>query len=538
MCRSIQVSLDVKSCSIVVTILFCTFFASIYTRSNSSFVDVVQADLLTNHEHAKHPKDTKLPGPTESWKFFLTTAILFQRNNSILIIGLARWYFFEGCEKHKDHCVHVEDTAPDSWKTGKNNLLRTPRETDPPWECVLPNFEVSTRIWFGPNGATIDAKSNGITENMVCAFDRKDVDLSAISKQQREIQVFIRQQGKSETEAKFHIPTDSLVIGNFVPETIPSDHHEEFFFYPKEDRRRPPLDNFPRISQCTAGLYNEKGMYWALEWVVHHFNIGIQHIFLGIHASPDSSEWEHFRNLYQYFISTGRLSLISTHIPGLRWGGHSVYREVFYNECLYYTKLRSELASVWDIDELLVPHTLQPVYNLLYDEFNAQEATLDKFCSFSFHSLSPTRKVGFMNGIGFLGDRFPYRMHEPEDSWKKTMSFSDNMMQSGIHIPGGCLVSGIDHSVWPGRTEGAYWFPKEKMAIHHFRDVFRQRAHGEEMQRDEYSMAWSELSKGVMCWLFRNGTPNITWYKPLGNDYFYNCFDVKTIDPSSSVFEK
>ena len=26
-----------------------------------------------------------------------------------------------------------------------------------------------------------------------------------------------------------------------------------------------------------------------------------------------------------------------------------------------------------------------------------------------------------MNGIGFLGDRFPYRMHEPEDSWKKTM---------------------------------------------------------------------------------------------------------------------
>ena len=63
-----------------------------------------------------------------------------------------------------------------------------------------------------------------------------------------------------------------------------------------------------------------------------------------------------------------------------------------------------------------------------------------------------------------MSDQFSTRGTRHENDWKKTISNSETMFHSGIHVPGGCTISGIETWLKPNQTEGAYWFDDKLMS--------------------------------------------------------------------------
>lgn len=64
--------------------------------------------------------------------------------------------------------------------------------------------------------------------------------------------------------------------------------------------------------------------FFALEWVVHHINIGIDHIYIGIYDNQTS--WKNYQKLFEPFVNRGLVTLMSTkQFEFLDWDHKSRY---------------------------------------------------------------------------------------------------------------------------------------------------------------------------------------------------------------------
>eukprot|EP00494_Astrolonche_serrata_P023159 UN23417 len=204
---------------------------------------------------------------------------------------------------------------------------------------------------------------------MICPFK---TDLSNIKDEFIDLHMFKR---KETLSVNLKISTKLKVAGNFMPEQFPDNPDPENPFYDIDEFQHDDVPGFPRFNVCMSGLHNLKSVYWALEWVIHHFSIGANHLFIGVYHRFDSEAWIAYTNLFQYWIKRGKITLIQTYIKGIWVADHSQYREFFDNECLYYSKIRGELVGVWDIDETIMPHSLGNIREMLRDDILAGNTT-------------------------------------------------------------------------------------------------------------------------------------------------------------------
>lgn len=461
------------------------------------------------------PKPTIIPGFTKNYELFLATAFYYPRNNSFAVLAVTQFYFKDGCRRYKSHCIKVEDDAPDDWKSGVDKMQKHPQREIVAWKCRVKELQIQTEVVFGPESATVDSKSNDVAHSLLCYFDQSFADYR---------QPFITLelfQDRSNIAATIKISTKLKVSGNFMPEQWPERPHPDYPFYNLEDTG---LAKSPVLNACMSGLHNTKSVYWALEWVVHHLSIGVHHIFIGVYANKASDAWKVYSKLFEKFILEGKVTLICTYIPGLWWEDHSQYREFFDNECLYFSKLKGDFVGVWDIDENLFPKTTTPAVDILQSIIQDSGRTLQETCSFTFEAFSPSRGKGFQPEMGFLGDRFPLRVEHPENAWKKTVVYSPNVFQSGIHIPGGCAMSGnIYEKIHPTKTPGSYLVNTTLMTMWHWRDVFKKRTKEISWVPNEYNLVWGPRNRHVVCLLFSDGSVDKKWYQSYSHDFIYNC---------------
>jgi len=471
----------------------------------------VQPSALTDVE------STNIPGFTKNYELFLATAFYYPQNNSFAVLAVTQFYFKKGCERYKSHCILVEDDAPDDWKSGVDKMQKHPQKEIKPWKCRIPELMIETDVKFGPEGATVDSKSNDVAHSILCYFKESFRD-HVHTKPFVNLQLF---QDRENIAATIKISTKVKVAGNFIPEQFPERPHPDFPFYSVDDTG---LATRPVLNVCMSGLHNVKSVYWALEWVVHHLSIGAHHIFIGVYANKASDAWKVYSKLFEKFILEGKVSLICTYIPGLWWKDHSQYREFFDNECLYFGKLKGDFVGVWDIDETLFPKTEEPAINILQKVIADSGRTLPETCSFTFEAFSPSRGKGFQKEMGFLGDRFPLRVEHPENAWKKTVVYAPNVFQSGIHIPGGCAMSGdIYQKIHPTKTPGSYLVNNTLMTMWHWRDVFKKRTKENSWVPNEYNSVWNTRNRNIVCTLFKEGAVDKEWYRSYSHNFIYNC---------------
>ncbi|CAB9525989.1 expressed unknown protein [Seminavis robusta] len=102
---------------------------------------------------------------------------------------------------------------------------------------------------------------------------------------------------------------------------------------------------------CVAGV-KESALWMLPEWIQHHLNIGVDHIFMG---ADTPEEMRLLQQNLAYYIDRGVLVL----------GGEDTVmpeREIrkmrFYDQCLYHAKGMSEYVVNWDVDELWIPPIL------------------------------------------------------------------------------------------------------------------------------------------------------------------------------------
>ena len=58
--------------------------------------------------------------------------------------------------------------------------------------------------------------------------------------------------------------------------------------------------------------------WFAFEWVVHHLNIGVDHIYIGIYDNATS--WKNYQKLFEPLVKQNLITLMSTRqLKFLHW---------------------------------------------------------------------------------------------------------------------------------------------------------------------------------------------------------------------------
>jgi len=395
------------------------------------------------------------------------------------------------------------------------------------WECYLPGFDLAAQAEFLPIDSNHDPHSSNVVGNLLCHFRA----LGELVSEETYLQVILRRR-RAEPVASIFIPTSIQMTGLFAPPVLPITQHRNPEF-PLLSNHLISNRSFPDIFLCVTGIFGKKLFYFVLEFVIHHLNIGIAHIFLGYSGSI-----ENFRTLsriLRYFIQRGFLSLISTKSSHWKTKPESKHEEVkplFYNECLFYSKRRGDLMMISDLDEFLTPMKPKLIPDILESFFKGNNTSLKDICALTFLSVSPSGDDNsFSESKGFLSDRFPKMYDEINEIWQKSMSYSPNVFMAGLHAPAACTISGLGNPVAPGLSEGAIIVPTDLIIIHHFRDAFKTRFElNLSKVKHEYGEYWGQLVKKHVCWFLKMDHPSHEWYVNL-TGMEYDCAAIQSEAP-------
>jgi len=381
------------------------------------------------------------PGFSKNNEFFILS--VHRYTSSVVFISLHPRFLRgnKGCRRYPGHCI--------TGIRGAREIKERPEDEE--WFCDIPTLNKSSKLEIQNPAVTHDPKANNIVFIMNCSFD---VDLSDLRV------IRLRQSG-------------IIYESKFQPESLASPPK-----YSPPELKGSGL----QVSACMSGL--QVFFYCALEWVVHHLNIGIDHLYIGIDKPEDSKVWENYVKLFRPFTERKLLTLINTQIERWTWDKKSRFREIFNNQCLYMAKSHGGLLGVWDIDEFLVPvkgvrepqfvdyveeelmsteAELKPhdVKEVINDQMERLDITVDELCSFTFESVSPSKARDYRPDLLFMADRYPKRGRRHENDWKKSISNTEKIFANGIHVPGGCSISGINTRITPNETKGAFWFDSQ-----------------------------------------------------------------------------
>jgi Glycosyltransferase family 92 len=102
------------------------------------------------------------------------------------------------------------------------------------------------------------------------------------------------------------------------------------------------------VMLCAAGV-RKNAMWYLPEWIQHHLNVGVDHIFIGV----DTIDLlPYMAEKLAYYIEQGTVVL---GCEDEVMEDSEIRKIRFYNQCLYHAKGMSEYLVNWDIDELWMP---------------------------------------------------------------------------------------------------------------------------------------------------------------------------------------
>lgn len=252
------------------------------------------------------------------------------------------------------------------------------------------------------------------------------------------------------------------------------------------------------VSLCVA-VYGEETMRHLPEFVLHHLNVGFEHIVVGVlRTHLGSNLIEKAQSVLSPFLQQGTVVL-----AGMGLGSEpdlsceiNIEKIHFYNSCLYHSKGLVKYMGIWDIDEYWLPpltteEWLLPGKDLtvrMSDAIKSLNRRLGQdYWTNSYYSKVPSiltvmesiqayqslnhcgedwcfhafpsktafrRRIQNENGKDVLVDGnsrtftihgdFERREEEVDSEWSKSVTRTKNAHIAGIHMSGSCR--------WPSRS--------------------------------------------------------------------------------------
>ena len=251
---------------------------------------------------------------------------------------------------------------------------------------------------------------------------------------------------------------------------------------------------------CVPVYGGEKYFKYLPEFILHHTNIGFEHIVIGvIDSEMDGDTIDMLRHTLYDFIAQGVVSLSPVELEDFDCE-LNVRKTIFINTCLYYTKSFARHVGIWDLDEFWIPSSTLPtkdvqpesvtstwkLHDPLWVESNYSTAisissalnVLHLYqqsaeCSqqWCFHSY-PSRTV-FLKRDGdgnllknhdgtstigrnrYISHDFDRRYPNVSMIWRKSISRTKYTHFVGLHEGGSCRFNGIQDSPFLSRKETA-----------------------------------------------------------------------------------
>jgi hypothetical protein len=238
----------------------------------------------------------------------------------------------------------------------------------------------------------------------------------------------------------------------------------------QEDRGRAEKDFKPEIDTihlCVANT-QKRSLYHLIEFLEHHKQIGVQHIYFSVAFSWKSKSMQHILKSLADYISEGFLTiqssadqqldpnLVTSATEGIFW--HPFTERVLQiNSCLYLAKGNAKYIGVWDLSDFFIPSS--PMTSLL-EVLQARACKKDVssgsgqneshsscFVAIETRSIRPNA-----DSPGLLDDSSKLWLSSQYDKNKSLFSLSrqvvlkyiiptGNIFQGGMKMPGGCRVS-------------------------------------------------------------------------------------------------
>ncbi len=250
------------------------------------------------------------------------------------------------------------------------------------------------------------------------------------------------------------------------------------------------------VSLCVA-VYGEETMRHLPEFVLHHLNVGFEHIVVGVLQTHLGSDViQKAKSVLSPFLQQGTVVLAGMGLGSDLSCEINIEKNHFYNSCLYHSKGLAKYMGIWDIDEYWLPpltteEWLLPGKDLtgrMPDAIESLNRRLGQdYWTNSYYSKVPSiltvmesiqayqslnhcgedwcfhafpsktafrRRIQNENGKDVLVDGnsrtftihgdFERRDEEVDSEWSKSVTVTKNAHIAGIHMSGSCR--------WPSRS--------------------------------------------------------------------------------------
>ena len=136
------------------------------------------------------------------------------------------------------------------------------------------------------------------------------------------------------------VPIDTATVGHAGP-LVKSSKEPSFI---EKVAHSGPIG----VMLCVTGL-NRNAMWFLPEFIQHHLNVGVDHIFLGV-ATKDVLSY--LQEKLAYYIEQG---VVVLGCEDEVMEDSEIRKMRLYNQCLYHAKGISEYLVNWDVDEMWMP---------------------------------------------------------------------------------------------------------------------------------------------------------------------------------------
>ena len=218
---------------------------------------------------------------------------------------------------------------------------------------------------FIPSKLSSDIYSHNKLDIFRCKMkhSKENYQLYAGSDQNVEVDIL---NFNNEVIMSFNIPWKTRRTGYMLSTPIGADSFKPWLAFRRNHSRLPGAIGNAQVYMCVSGLnspVSQKTLPTYLEFMQHHFLVGVQHIFA---AGPYAAGGLMMSNLLMAlhpFVQDGLLTINSQSGDNLNFlnsvlgGSLSVgfVKMIYVNMCLYLTKGMVDYLAVWDVNKYFIP---------------------------------------------------------------------------------------------------------------------------------------------------------------------------------------
>jgi hypothetical protein len=314
----------------------------------------------------------------KSWDLYLTTFFVHHE-----LFNADKGY---GILRIKEEKSHIWKKIAEIFSQTKYSTSGIRRNVGPKhYRCLIRNSmsdaEYEVKGEFMPSKLSADSNANNKLDIFRCKMKRSKECYETLAGSPQHVEVIIIN-SYHEPIFNFTVPWQTRRTGYLLSTPPAADSFQPWKAYARNTSHLPGVVGGDKLHMSVPGIespVSQKTLPMYLEFMQHHFLIGVQHMFAAGPYAWGGLMLSNFLMAAQPFIVDNHLTFNSQAGDNINLLnsvlGASLDRDVvkvmYVNMCLYLTKGMVSYLAVWDIDEYFIP---QLPHHTIMDVIRAAEA--------------------------------------------------------------------------------------------------------------------------------------------------------------------